>query len=74
MNSIANVLGEALLGIAFDGSRQIVRCLIDLLGGGENFLRRLLARLHRGVKFMSEPAHWRVGGCGPIGPCVLRTD
>ncbi len=43
-HAIADVLGEALLDFAFERGGQIVRRLIDLFRGGENFLRRLLAR------------------------------
>ena len=60
MTSSRNVLGRALLELALEGGRKIVGELIDLLGGGENLLRRLRGTGGDGVELWREAAHLRL--------------
>jgi hypothetical protein len=54
-----DVLCQAGFEIAFQQAREIVRRLIDVLGGGQDFLRRELAVLDDGVQLVGDTGRRR---------------
>jgi len=55
-HAVPDVLCQAGFEIAFQQAREIVRRLIDVLGGGQDFLRRELAVLDDGVQLVGDTA------------------
>ena len=56
---VPDVLGQAAFEIALQQAHEVIRRLIDVLGGGQDFLRRELAVLEDGVQFVGDAGRRR---------------
>ena len=62
---VADVVGEALLVLALERGGQRVGALVDVLGGLQHLLRRLLGAAHDGRKLAARRARCRGGSAPP---------
>ena len=68
-HAVPDVLCQAGFEIAFQQAREIVRRLIDVLGGGQDFLRRELAVLDDGVQLVGDTGRRRRKRADQSGRC-----